>query len=183
VSPILGIIASQNYPRITNSYESIATVTVGSGGSSTITFSSIPSTYKHLQVRAIMRDAGGNGEFKVELNSDTTTTNYYRHGIYGDGSSAYAFAQNNNTNISMPYSGETANAFNGCVIDILDYASTSKYKTIRTLGGKDVNGSGQMFLNSNLWNNSAAVSTIALKIIGGSNFAQYSHFALYGVRA
>jgi hypothetical protein len=183
--PILGIVASSNYQRVapdTGAMFPLGMVQVGSAGSATISFTSIPSTYKHLQIRAIMRDAGGNGEFKVELNSDTTTTNYYRHGIYGDGSSAYAFGQNNNTNVSMPYSGETANAFNGCVIDILDYASTSKYKTIRTLGGKDVNGSGQIFLNSNLWKNTAAVSTIALKIVGGSNFAQYSSIAIYGIK-
>ena len=40
------------------SYESIATVTVGAGGSSSISFTSIPSTYKHLQIRAITRDTG-----------------------------------------------------------------------------------------------------------------------------
>jgi hypothetical protein len=181
--PILGIIASQNYPRITNSYESIATTTVGSGGSATITFSSIPSTYKHLQIRGIARDASSNGEWKIEFNSDTTTTNYRRHGVYGDGSSAYAFGVNNNTVAPVSYSGQTTSVFGGYVTDILDYANTNKNKTVRTLGGYDVNGSGQLGLYSNLWNNTAAITSISLKIVGGSNFAQYTQFALYGVRA
>ena len=60
MAPILGIWASQNYSRysITGSYESIATVTVGSGGSSYIEFTSIPGTYTHLQIRGILRNTG-----------------------------------------------------------------------------------------------------------------------------
>lgn len=167
---------------VTSSYESIATVSVGSGGSSTISFTSIPQTYKHLQIRGIGRDAGSNGEWKIEFNSDTTTTNYYRHGLYGDGSSASAFGVNNNTVAPMSYSGQTANAFSVYVTDILDYTNTSKYKTIRTLGGYDINGGGQEGLFSNLWKNTDAISIITIKIVGGSNFEQYSHFALYGIK-
>jgi hypothetical protein len=181
-SLILGIMASQNYPRITNSYESIATVTVGSGGTSTITFSSIPSTYKHLQLRILARDAGANGEFKIELNSDTTTTNYRRHNVYGDGSGAYASTGNNNTCAPVAYSGQTANSFEAVVMDILDYADTNKNTTIRTLFGKDLNGSGDVGLQSNLWVNTAAVNNIVFKVVGGTNFVQHSQFALYGIK-
>ena len=183
MSPILGIYASSIQPSLNaTSFDSIATTTVGSGGQSTVSFTSIPSTYKHLQLRAIMRDAGGNGEFKIELNSDTTTTNYYRHGLYGDGASAAAFGVNNNTVTPISYSGQTANAFAVVVMDILDYTNTNKYKTLRTLGGYDVNGSGQEGLFSNLWKNTNAITDIALKVVGGSNFAQYSHFTRYGIR-
>jgi hypothetical protein len=50
--PILGIIASAITGNlVTTSYESIETVTVGSGGSATVTFSSIPATYTHLQIK------------------------------------------------------------------------------------------------------------------------------------
>ena len=183
MSPILGIWASGIQPSLNGgSYDSIATVTVGSGGQSTITFSSIPSTYKHLQIRGIARDAGGNGEWKIELNSDTTTTNYYRHGIYGDGASASAFGVNNNTVAPVSYSGQTASVFGGYVVDILDYTNTNKYKTIRTLGGYDTNGGGQEGLFSNLWKNTNAITDISLKIVGGTNFAQYSQFALFGIK-
>jgi len=166
----------------TSSYESIATVTVGAGGSSSISFTSIPSTYTHLQIKGIARDASSNGEIKIEFNSDTTTTNYRKHVLYGDGSSAYASSSNNNTCSPIAYSGQTANAFEAIIIDILDYANTNKNTTIRTLFGKDLNGSGDVGLHSNLWVNTNAVSQIDLKVVGGSNFAQYSQFALYGIK-
>jgi hypothetical protein len=61
--PILGIIASSKL-TVSNSYESIATTTVGSGGSATVTFSSIPATYKHLQVRTLIRSAGSDASYQ-----------------------------------------------------------------------------------------------------------------------
>ena len=185
MSPVLGIWASSNYQRVvpdTGAMFPIAMANVGSAGASTITFTSIPSTYKHLQIRAIARDAGGNGEIKIEFNSDTTTTNYRKHVLYGDGSGAYAGSANNNTCSPIAYSGQTANAFEVIVIDILDYANTSKNTTIKTLFGKDLNGSGDVGLHSNLWVNTAAVSRIDFKVVGGSNFAQYTQFALYGIK-
>ena len=183
MTPILGIMASQIRGHLSNTaYESIATVTVGAGGTSTATFSSIPSTYKHLQLRILARDAGGNGEFKIEFNGDTTTTNYRKHNLYGDGSAPYASSSNNNTCAPLAYSGQTANAFEAVVIDILDYANTNKNTTIRTLFGKDLNGSGEVGLHSNLWVNTAAVNQIVFKVVGGTNFATYSSFALYGIK-
>jgi hypothetical protein len=184
MTPILGIIASQISGHLASpsSYESIATVTVGAGGSSSISFSSISSSYKHLQIRAIGRDAGANGEYKMEFNGDTTTTNYYLHNLYGDGATANASKANNNTVAPLVYSGQTANAFEAIITDILDYANTSKNKVSRTLAGKDLNGSGFIGLYSNLWNNTAAVNSIVLKVVGGTNFAEFTQFALYGVK-
>ena len=68
-------------------FESIATTTVGSGGQSTITFSSIPSTYKHLQIRYAAKNSGTSENFvamKWVYNSDTAA-NYSNHYIYGSG--------------------------------------------------------------------------------------------------
>ena len=91
-STILGIIASSGAAAGGGtSYESISTVTVGSGGAADVTFSSIPATYKHLQIRGISRNSGsGISIGRVRFNSDTGT-NYARHTLEGDGSSAGAF--------------------------------------------------------------------------------------------
>jgi hypothetical protein len=189
--PILGIIASQNYPRVTNSYESIATVTVGSGGQSTITFSSIPSTYKHLQLRiAASTDRGtfALDNVFVTLNGDTGG-NYSHHYLQGDGSSASAGATANATDVrsgSLP-SSAAANVFGVSIFDILDYKDTNKYKTTRSLSGFDLNGTvsgigGFVQLYSGNWRNTAAVNSITLNRQSGTNFIQYSHFALYGIR-
>jgi hypothetical protein len=183
LSPILGIWASQNYPRNNNSYESIATVTVGGGGSSTISFTSIPSTYKHLQVRGISRATSGNQYLKVQLNNDTGA-NYTLHQIYGDGTSALidkATAQTGALAISSIAGSVAANYFSAAVIDVLDYTNTNKYKTLRCLDGLDYNTTGQIVFQSGLWLSTSAVTRLDI-VPNASTFAQYSSFALYGVK-
>lgn len=180
MSPILGIWASSQQPALNaSSYESIATVTVGSGGSSTITFSSIPSTYKHLQVRALYLENGSYADIRMQLNSDTGS-NYAWHFLYGDGSSAGASATSNGTNMDIA-TGGTSTYPGVFVADILDYTNTNKYKTVRTLGGADGNGTGYVDLTSGLWLNTAAVSTISL-FVSNQTINQYSSFALYGIK-
>lgn len=187
MSILPGIYASQITGHLsTNSYESIATVTVGAGGQSSISFTSIPSTYKHLQIRAIDRSlrSNVNDNRYIGFNTDTTTSNYNAHALYGDGASAGAFQLSGvQTGFFSISDGATAlaNAYTGLVIDILDYSNTSKNKTVRTLGGYDLNGSGQVFLTSSLWLSTAAINSIQLTSYY-AGMAQYSSFALYGVK-
>ena len=182
MSPILGIIASSR--RAGDNYESIATVTVGSGGASTITFSSIPNTYQHLQIRGIARSSSTPGNVSIAYNSDTGS-NYAGHDLYGDGSSAAAGGggsrvPSNIGVIAVPTSTDLANTFGVGVVDILDYSNTNKYKTIRVLTGFDVNGAtGYILLRSELWMNTSAIATITMSL---SNFVEYSSFALYGIK-
>lgn len=165
--------------------ESIATVTVGSGGSASITFSDIASSFQHLQIRGISKTAGAGDGLWVRLNSDTAG-NYAYHLLYGNGTSAAAAAGTSQTQATVAnqtYSGTNASTFSGFVIDILDYASTSKNKTIRGLSGYDLNGSGEVRVASGLWMSTSAVNAITLRDAGGSNIQQYSTFGLYGIRA
>lgn len=185
LSPILGVWASaqQSAFVVTNSYQSISTVTVGSGGSSSISFTSIPSTYTHLQVRAIIKNTANTSEsVRFRFNSDTAT-NYSFHRLFGDGSSASAYGEANTS-----YAGEASssnspqtNIFSALVYDVLDYANTNKYKTARGLSGKDFNGSGNIFLFSGNWRNTAAITSLTI-YPNSDNFAQYSQFALYGIK-
>ena len=190
-NPILGILASSGAVA-GGSYESIATTTVGSGGSSTITFSSIPSTYKHLQIRGIARASSGTyqSDLNIKINSDTGS-NYTLHRLYGDGSTVAAAAATSQTvaaagRNAIASASSTASAFSGIVCDILDYGNTNKYKTIRTLGGYDNNtsssGQSQILFSSDLWLSTSAITQLDLTLDSG-NFAQYSSFALYGIKA
>jgi len=174
-------------PPVTNSYESIATVTVGAGGTATISFTSIPSTYKHLQIRAIARNQQGTGSANTQtlarFNSDTGN-NYAMHQLRGTGASATAAANapdNAIYGLSSLYTGNS-NLFNGFIIDILDYTNTNKNTTIRALNGYDANGSGIIALHSGVWLNTAAVTRIDLPEVNGSTYAEYSQFALYGIK-
>jgi hypothetical protein len=190
--PILGIMASAISGNLTqpSDYESIETVTVGSGGSSSISFSSIPATYKHLQIRYNARSTVANvndGYTSIRFNGDSTNGNYYfYHVMQGDGASATAGSGGTNAII---YTGVTAgnsagaNVFGSGVIDILDYTSTSKYKIPRALSGMDNNGAGKISLSSGVWFNTAAVTSITVGANAfGNNFMEYSSFALYGIK-
>lgn len=170
------------------SYESIASVDVGAGGASSITFSSIPSTYTHLQIRVMAKcDASGNDGLAehaaLSFNADTTLSNYNRHQLRGDASSAVSnySASAAPTACYVPSAGLTS-IFGTGIVDILDYANTSKYKTIRTLTGSNNNGVAAEFvgITSGLWQNTNAITSITIKP-GSYNFTQYSSFALYGV--
>lgn len=188
MSPILQSLANASAfgfrsAAIPTSFESIATTTVGSGGSSSITFSSIPSTYTHLQVRLMaLGDTATGYDVTMRFNSDTAS-NYNWHRLYGNGSSA--LAQGSLTSVTNMYVAADAARTTYplvSVIDILDYADTNKYTTIRNLNGFDQNGGGAVTLWSGLWRNTAAVNSIAITI-AANNLAQYSHFALYGIKA
>ena len=180
-----------------SNFYSIGTVTVGSGGASTITFSSIPSTYTHLQIRYF---AQTNRSLVIDdafitINGDTTGANYYSHQIQGSGSSASAFSSAGNggggVGIFWPYafSATASGSYNywaGGVIDVLDYANTNKNKTLRSLSGSDANGAAPsgypafVTLSSAAWFSTSAITSITFKSNG--NFSQYSSFALYGVK-
>jgi hypothetical protein len=189
LNSLIGIIASSGgVAGAANSYESIATVTVTSATNS-ISFTSIPSTYQHLQVRAIGRNsnAGGNAarNSSIQFNTDTGS-NYAIHYVAGNGSSAFTDAD---YNINQPYpfafpdDNTTANAFGVAIFDILDYANTNKNKTLRSLTGSDVNGSGTVRLNSALWLNTAAITSIRFFTYNSvGNFVAGTQFALYGIK-
>jgi len=183
--PILGILASSTQVAA-GDFESIATVTVGAGGSSSITFSSIPSTYAHLQIRGIARSTNSVTSVNISLQfNGVTSSSYAWHWLYGDGSSATAAAGTSDTAAYVARAaGASASAsiFGAAVIDILDYANINKTKTIRGLSGHDNNGSGYAWLASGLFNSTNAISSLTLKAQDG-NFAQYSHFALYGIKS
>jgi hypothetical protein len=164
----------------------IATVTVGSGGASSVDFTSIPQVYEHLQIRCLVRGDRASTRIDVAMryNSDSGTNYYAVHALEGNGTSASAYADStNNRNIPgyVSAGSATASVFGTEIIDILDYGNTNKYKTFRSLGGVDVNGSGYISLRSGLWLSTSAISSISFFPDGG-NFAQYSSFALYGIK-
>jgi hypothetical protein len=166
---------------VVGDYESISTVTVGSGGASTITFSSIPSTYQHLQIRGI--DCGQTGSSygytSIRLNSDSGS-NYSRHLLWGTGAAANAYGDSSQNLMQIISSSHSSTYFAGVVVDLLDYANTNKYKTVRSLAGVDQNGAGAIVLGSSVWQNTSAITSITL--LPNTLFQQYTQYALYGIK-
>jgi hypothetical protein len=164
-------------------FELIERVDVSSTASS-ITFSSIPSTYKHLQVRGIARSSSGSQYTKLRFNNDSSSV-YTYHGFFGSSSAAvtdFAISQNG-AGASGSAGGSTlAGTYAGVIIDILDYANSNKNTTTKNLDGFNTNGGAtQIVLGSGLWVNTAAVNRVDL-IPSASTYAQYSSFALYGIK-
>ena len=160
-------------------YESIATATA-TGGETSLTFSSIPSTYTHLQIRAVIICASGNTPI-VRFNSDSGT-NYSRHQIYEDGSSTVGSAGLANTAspvFGFGQVGTVATYPNVVIFDLLDYANTSKYKTFKLLSGSESSTAGSTEIWSGNWRSTSAVSTIA---ISNLTFLAGSKIALYGIK-
>lgn len=182
--PILGIMASQISGHLFtpgNSYESIATVTLTSS-QSTVSFTSIPSTYKHLQMRCFFQ-TGSQNWIQFNYNGDTSA-NYSMHELRGNGSSAAAYAV---ATTSAPFTclsemTPASNCFAVGIVDIFDYSNSNKVKTIRSLSGSNSNGSGNVGLVSNRWSGTATISSIDITVNGGGTVGQYSSFALYGIR-
>lgn len=159
---------------IPGDYYSIATAN-GTGSSGTITFSSIPSTYSHLQIRLIA-NMGATNNFSIRFNGDNTSGNYVYHQIYADGSITGA-----GSSTGIPFAGYATTSYYGIsIIDIFDYANTNKNKTISTIHGSDANGSGYSLFRSGLWLSTAAINQI--EIFAGTNFTTASKFALYGLK-
>ena len=171
-----GILASGISGHLGGNYTSIATQTVGSGGASSVTFSSIPGTYTHLQIRATVV-TGAVGWVTLRFNGDTGN-DYSFHELRGDGSSASSSGGASSGDIQAWLHNTTAGS---AIVDILDYASPNKNKTARTLGGYDANGSGYIDLTSGLWMNTSAINSITIGSTT-STFSQYTNFSLYGVR-
>jgi hypothetical protein len=193
VSPILGIYASQISGHLfapSGAYDSIATNTITSGGTSSITFSSIPSTYTHLQLRCITKAADtalGYNAFAFRFNGDTGS-NYVAHQFAGNGGSVISSYTAATTSMTVGYTTvshpDYTNVFASTVVDILDYANTNKYTTMRSLSGNDLNDgsvSSRIRLGSGLWLNTSAINSITI-LDTSSTFTQYTQFALYGIK-
>lgn len=170
------------------SFESIATAT-GTGSSGTITFSSIPSTYKHLQIRAIVKTDSTTalGVGNLRFNSDSGA-NYTRHRLYGDGASVVADGTTGATSIVGAAWGAgsptgSTNIVGPSIIDVQNYTSTTSNKTVRFIGARDYNDTnGFILLGSGLWLNTNAVTSIEFTVTGGTNFTTQTVFSLYGIK-
>ena len=186
MTPILGIIASsfRSAAGPKGAYDALATVTVPSGGLSSITFAAIPQTYKHLQFRILARGTQAANEIAIipQING-VTGNNYTQHGIFGDGSSAVGVGSINDNAVIQRFPGASATAsiFGTAIVDFIDYTNVNKKPVMRALGGVDRNGAGGLGFYSTMIQTNGAITQLTFAPNLG-NFAQHSQFSLYGVK-
>ena len=185
-----GTLLGPNSAFIPGHYESIATVSVNGSGASSIDFTSIPTTYQHLQVRGMVRQSGaGTGLANLVYrfnndpltNGDTSSSNYVGQYFYGNGTSQGAGISNRNYCSDHVNGGATTSAFAMFVMDIYDYQDTNKYRFFRCLSGCDLSGGGEVTMWSGFWKNTNALNQLTFYPDNG-NFVQYSHVSLYGIK-
>lgn len=177
--PIIGIQASSTRQGlVVTSFETIAT-SISDGSSGTITFSDIPQTYTHLQLRGY---AAATGTTQLDARFNNVSTTSYSHHVLG-GYGTGTFGEGEGSRNTMIFEGLTheTNTFSAFVIDILDYANTSRNKTTRGMQGFSNDGSVRGSIASNAFYSSAAITRIDL-LARSANFRSGSVFALYGIK-
>ena len=186
VSSLASAASNSITPASATNFESIATYTA-SGTVSDITFSSIPSTYKILQLRHVIRDtSGSSGDRSIfaQFNGDTSTSNYMWNRIYSySGTNVYGLDFSNTTGavfagICIANSSSHTNDYGANITEIIDYANTSKTKQIRQYGGS----SQSQFNSASLWTGTSAINSIRIFCSGGASIKINSTVALYGIK-
>jgi len=162
-------------------WTAIASTTVGSGGAATVTFSSIPQTYKNLIIKVSARNSRSAGEAELRWTINGNGASYANRLVQGNGGSV----SGGTTGTTYFYSGEitaataTANIFGSADIYIPDYTG-GKYKNVSAETVSENNAAGAYTtLTNGLWSNTEAITSIAFYYSGG-DWTQYSTFTLFG---
>ena len=156
-----------------------STVTVGAGGAATIDFSSIPSTYTDILIRASLRTAFSTPDDYILIKPNNSTSSLTFRALRGDGSSA------SSTSLERPAAnGNTATASTFGSLDIYfpNYAGSNN-KSFSIDAVTENNGTAALAtLNAHLWSDTTAINRVVIAAGSGSNFVQYSTATLYGIK-
>lgn len=164
----------------------IATSGTLSTTTTNVVFTGIPQTFNHLQIRLYVKSAYAVGQAGIYVGP-------YIAGVGGGTAQYHLLAGNGSavsvgngtvfyTGINSPVNSGTANMFTAAIIDILDYSTTTKYKTMRTFGGFDTNGTGLITLGDLTRNDSlGAIDGMIINDAGGGGWLAGSRIDLYGI--
>jgi hypothetical protein len=179
----LGILAAGAGGGPTSDYQLISTV-FGTGSSSSITFSSIPSTFRHLEIRYVGKLASSAGRLYLRMNG-VSSTSYRTHRIRATGSSIGTTDHGSATQIDFQhgFDSSSSNIFAGGVISIFDYSSTSKNTTARGFyGTTDPGQATTANLDSGVFFSTEAVNSLTISVSAAINITSDSRFSLYGIK-
>jgi len=164
-----------------NTFELIASSTVGSGGASTIDFTSIASTWTDL---CLIVSARGSASAELRGVINSSSTGYSNRFLSGNGASASSgtYLTTELYLGELEYSTQTASTFSSHNIYVPNYANTSYAKSFSTDSVQETNATtAYAYMVASLWNNSSAITSFTIKPSSGT-FVQYSTAYLYGVK-
>lgn len=175
-----GAVTTVPYLGPFGAYDALATVIVPSGGLASLTFAGIPAGYKSIEIRF---NCIVGADLNVRFNGDATTT-YPYHFMYGAGTTPTSSNDLVNAFGYFGYGGfGGAGSTMAGIATVVDYASATKFKTMKTMSGNDSasTGGGVMFA-STLYRSLLPINTITIYSKDAGNLGQHSHFALYGIK-
>jgi hypothetical protein len=167
----------------TSAFEFISTV-FGTGSSAVITFSSIPQDFRHLQIRYVGKNTTTTDNINLTMNGITAGV-YMAHRLWGNGTAVAVTPAGTASSAFLLLSdvisqSTTANSFGAGIIDILDYSSTTKNKTVKIISGV-ADAAPSVQIASGLYAQTTAVSSLTLTAQAG-NFTSLTRFSLYGIK-
>lgn len=158
----------------------ISTVTVGSGGTSSVSFVGIPQTYTDLVIKMSARTSRSAVYGEMYMRFNESTTNYASRALESSGSSVGSYSE---STIRVEFNGDTstANIFGNAEWYIPNYTS-SNFKSVNLESvTENTSASVDSFLKSHLWSNTSPINSISIGF-GTGTISQYSTFTLYGIR-
>ena len=164
-----------------NTYKLIASSTVGSGGASDVTFSSIPSTYTDLLIQASVRstEVDNASSFRCYFNGDTSQSVLELRAI-GTTPASYSVSYAQTGYVAASQS--TTNSFGSATIYIPNYTS-SNFKSVSAdvVQASSTASENYAVFSAKLWSSTSAITSVTLKT-GLGTLVQYSSFYLYGIK-
>ena len=158
-----------------NAMVALANLTLSSA-QATITFGSIPATYRDLRlvISNKMVNNGASCDLRVNNDSGSNYANIYVYAL-GSGGGTSGVATTSYGYVDVLGSDTTSPSV--FTVDIMDYAATDKHKSILSRGANPTNG---VQMSAIRWASTSAITSITLST-GSGNYAAGSTFALYGI--
>lgn len=160
------------------SYQLIETVTVGVGGASSISFTSIPQTFTDLAVMLSTRSTSTGNQIIPSINGSTATAS---RNLFGDGGSALGTTGVTWLGFGCS-SSDTASAFGNGFIYFPNYALTQTKFASSHACNENSGATAYLTISTGYWVSTTAISTLSFATNGG-NFAQHSTVSLYGIKS
>jgi len=168
---------------VPDTFIKIASVTVGSGGASSIDFTSIPSTYTDLVVKYSIRTTSANQIDYLKCEFNGSTTSYTERVLYGYGTTVGSASNSGSYDNIINGGANTASTFSNGEIYVPNYAG-SNYKSFSSdsVAESNTTSNNMLMLAAELWSNTSAITSIKLSDLSSGTIAQYSTATLYGIK-
>jgi hypothetical protein len=161
-------------------YIPISTVTVGSGGASTINFTGIPATYTDLAIKLSTRGTNASAFNNIKVTFNGSSSTFSRREIYAEGSAGSETVSDNIIG-PLPAASSTANTFGSAELYISNYTSSNNKAFSFDAVSENDSATQSMWVTTGLWSTAIPISSVSLFPNVGT-FVQHSTATLYGIR-